>query len=170
MNADKLPNMKALHDAMASVDRFLKYSETPESTLSTMVLKWHLLIEEQLDGILKDALGISHLPTENRLEFDQKYYLVRQILVDNVHPNINPDLVVPVKTLNRFRNKMAHNLLEEKDFNDSLNCLFAAIKESTKSTPKKGDTIEEKLGSALRKTYLYLVKTRMWLAEKPRST
>jgi hypothetical protein len=91
--------------------------------LCLIVLKGHLLMEEQLQGIIDDSLKSPQLLKDARLECLQKIKLA-QAIVGNNSVDGDDALWPTVIQINKIRNKFAHTL-EPIGIEQSIDALIA---------------------------------------------
>ena len=79
--------------------------------LTLLTLKGHLLIENLLDTNLCRLLAVQNLPVgRGRLGFNQKLYLLKEVVIQCEEPGPNSDLFCAIDALNELRNQTAHKL------------------------------------------------------------
>lgn len=97
-----------------------------EGDIELMILKGHLLAEEEINSMIeKFANNIKYLH-EAQLTFFQKICLLRALLPKVLHQSL-----YSAEMLNRLRNKIAHSL-EPKGLEDSINNFLISIDQEYK--------------------------------------
>jgi hypothetical protein len=91
--------------------------------IDLVILKAHLLIEEQVNEISRERLkNPSVLLDEERLESLDRIRLAQSLF----EPNFQPWLWHALRKLNKLRNRIAHNI-EPKGINDLIDDLIKSI-------------------------------------------
>lgn len=99
-------------------ERFFRLlPDVDDATL--IVLKGHLLIEEQLNDILYDTCLLPKYIDDARLSFYQKIMLIRSLIGQDLKGNATEDPWRSLEALNSVRNQLAHHL-EPKDVEDRI--------------------------------------------------
>ncbi|HAU1514573.1 TPA: hypothetical protein ACPYPK_001025 [Legionella pneumophila] len=98
------------------MDNFFNINE--HSKYDLLVLKGHLLIEEELNQILTLISKQPKFIKDKRFNFDSKVAIIRSIDIDG--NNKNWDLII---SINKLRNNIAHSLPSKRDKKKLLNVL-----------------------------------------------
>ena len=99
--------------------------------LILVILKGHLLIEEQINGILQKVLNDPQALSRAKLSFDQRFQIYCSVLGKKYTPHART-----IKKLNQIRNKIAHNLeppdllISVEEFCKDILPLTASFKEN----------------------------------------
>ncbi|WP_376694484.1 hypothetical protein [Wenzhouxiangella sp. EGI_FJ10409] len=102
-----IDDSKIIADALVQIKRHLPRGDD----LTLIVLKGHLLVEEQINGLIGDNV-IDEKPLERaRLTFAQRIALVRALVPPSRVSSLKLDAT---EKLNSLRNELAHNLSSEK--------------------------------------------------------
>jgi len=88
------------------VDQKILAHLVPASDITTLVLKGHLLLEEEINRTLSGILGNVQPLDDARLSFFQRLQVLRAI----DRTNIAAECLDAASALNRIRNRLAHNL------------------------------------------------------------
>lgn len=92
---------------------------TPIDDPELLILKGHLLVEEQLDNIIRAVLMEPERLRDVRLSFQQKFRLARAINGYDPNDREDPDLLGGIDDLNLLRNSLAHRL-DDDDFHERI--------------------------------------------------
>lgn len=125
----------------SDVERFQeKIGLRPGADLQMILLKVHLLIEEELQAFIDRSVRDASLLTKARFTFAQ-----RLILAEALHSDPNCFrygwVWEAARDLNALRNQMAHNL-EPKDFSNRLASLAKSIEANLPLPIKPGEGTE----------------------------
>jgi hypothetical protein len=139
------PFAKELEDKRERFFRLLP--DVGDATL--IVLKGHLLIEEQLNDILYDTCLLPKYIDDARLSFYQKIMLVRSLIGKDLKGNATEDPWRSLVALNSVRNQLAHHL-EPTDVDDRIDkFIFARFGEKKmvdfKSNKERVDGLRKEL-------------------------
>lgn len=100
-------------DVEAGFQKFLDHFPV-NVDITLMILKGHLLIEEEINALLSMFVNYQKELDAASLTFFQKVCILRSLFPEYTHTVFNK-----AETLNRLRNKIAHNL-DPKGLNDSI--------------------------------------------------
>jgi len=90
-------------------DRFFEHLPDTDD-LSLMVLKGHLLIEEQLNELISIKCISPECLEKARLTFNQKIHILKALYGKEIMTDSDYQLWVALESLNSIRNKLSHNL------------------------------------------------------------
>jgi hypothetical protein len=123
--------------AIASFRKF--YSLLPRgSDVSLLILKLHLLVEEQVRSFVDERLANKDALAAARLECHQAICLAEAVSNEDIHPNVWE----AARKLNGLRNHIAHNL-ELKGVVDRMNHISSLIGVPSDLLKIDGKTPEE---------------------------
>ena len=111
--------------------------------LTLIVLKGHLLVEEELNEILNLKLRLPKALFDARLSFNQRLAVLKALLGSERDSGIR---FKAIEHLNSLRNKLAHNL-EPKALEESVRICLAEFKEPD----REQDFSEEKMSVRLKR-------------------
>lgn len=116
-----MPLLEADAHAIASFRKFYKLLPRGED-VSLLILKLHLLVEEQVRTFVDERLPNRVALEEARLECHQAICLAEALSAEDIHPSVWE----AARKLNSLRNHVAHNL-EPKGAIDRMNNICSLI-------------------------------------------
>lgn len=102
-----IDDSKIIADALVQIERHFPRGDD----LTLIVLKGHLLVEEQINGLIGDNVIDERPLAKARLSFAQRIALVRALVPRSRISSLKLDAA---EKLNSLRNELAHNLSSEK--------------------------------------------------------
>ena len=144
-------------DQEEGFQKFLEHFPA-NADITLMVLKGHLLAEEEINEILNFFSHNTKELEKTDLTFFQKICLLRALLPSKMHKTF-----YAAEMLNRLRNKIAHNL-KPKGLEDSIKNFLLSIDKSYKKT-MSSEATKTHLGKCLARLHGGLVGYKHGLGE-----
>jgi hypothetical protein len=105
VGGENMPLPKSDTHAIASFSKFYQFLPRGED-VSLLILKLHLLVEEQVRAFVDERLANAEALKKTTLECHQAICLAEALSDEDIHPNVWE----AARKLNSLRNSIAHNL------------------------------------------------------------
>ena len=131
--------------------------------LILLTLKGHLIIENLLEVNLCRLLVIERLPEGKDnpdLEFSQKLKLVQAVVLTR-EPGPNADLFCAIAKLNKIRNDLAHNLMNQAEIEAAVKRVLESYQSKADLKLSSGRPLPEQLKDCIVKLCQFLVAVRV---------